>query len=128
VHLFVLGDGLSPETKSMKLYEVERHDTWARRTRRTASVLLPGASQVLMGRAWVGCGLLMLWMLAWLGGFPRGLASLERVLGIGVRLAELRPATVPDVYGIDALVLFAVPLAIVVWLAANARFSRTRRA
>ena len=57
VHLFVLGDGLSPETKSMKLYEVERHDTWARRTRRAASVLLPGASHVLMGRAWVGCGL-----------------------------------------------------------------------
>lgn len=128
VHLFVLGDGLSPETKSMKLYEVERHDAWGRRARRLASALLPGTSHLLTGRAWIGCGLLMLWLLAWLGGFPRGLAELERVLGIGVHLAELRPGTVPNVYGIDALSLLAIPLAIVVWLLANARFSRTRRA
>ena len=128
VHLFVLGEGLAPETKSMKLYEVERHEAWGRRARRITSALLPGASHLLTGRAWIGCGLLMLWSLAWLGGCPRGLAALERVLGIGVHLAELRPGTVPNVYGIDALCLLAIPLAIVVWLLGNARFSRLRKA
>jgi tetratricopeptide (TPR) repeat protein len=127
VHLFVLGDGLAPETKSMKLYEVERHDAWGRRVRRVASALLPGASQLLSGRAWVGFGLVVLWLLTWLGGFPRVLAGLESALGIGVHLAELRPGTVPNVFGVDALCVFAVPLGIVVWLLANTGFSRFRR-
>jgi hypothetical protein len=128
VHLFVLGDGLAPETKGMKLYEVERHDTYGRRGRRIASAILPGASQLLTGRAWIGCGLLMLWLLAWIGGYPEGLAPLERMLGIGVHLAGLRPGPIPDIYGTDAVFLLALPLGIVVWLAGNAGFSRLRRA
>jgi hypothetical protein len=128
VHLFVLGDGLAPETKSMKLYEVERHDAWGRRVRRLASALLPGASHVLTGRAWIGCALLTLWLLAWIGGFPQVLAGIERLLGIGIHLAELRPGSVPNVYGIDALCVLAVPLGIVVWLLANTGFGRFRRA
>jgi tetratricopeptide (TPR) repeat protein len=127
VHLFVLGDGLAPETKSMKLYQVERHETRGRRARRIASLILPGAAQLLAGRAWIGCGLLMLWMIAWIGGFPHGLAPLERALGISVQLAGLRPASLPNVYGLDALFLMALPLGIAVWLAGNVGFSRTRR-
>lgn len=128
VHLFVLGDGLAPETKSMKLYEVERHDARGRRGRRIASAFLPGASHVLTGRAWIGCSLLMLWVLALLGGFPRGLAAVEQALGIGVHLAELRPGTVPNVYGLDAVCLVAIPLGALVWLVANVGPSRMRRA
>ncbi len=128
VHLFVLGDGLAPETKSMKLYEVERHDAYGRRGRRIASAILPGASHLLTGRAWIGCGLLMLWLFAWIGGFPQGLGPLERLLGVGVHLAGLRPGSIPDIYGTDAVFLLALPLGIVVWLAGNAGFSRLRRA
>jgi tetratricopeptide (TPR) repeat protein len=128
VHLFVLGDGLAPETKSMKLYEVERHDAWGRRIRRIASALLPGAAHILTGRAWIGCGLLTLWLLAWLGGFPSGVTALERLLGTGMHLGEMRPGAVPDAYGVDAVALLAIPLGVVVWLVANAGFRRLRRA
>ena len=127
VHLFVLGDGLAPETKSMKMFQVERYETRSRRARRIASAVLPGASHLLTGRAWLGCGLLMLWLLAWIGGFPQGLAPLERVVGMSVHLAGLRPGPIPDVYGLDAVLLLAVPLGIVVWIAGNAGLSRMRR-
>jgi hypothetical protein len=128
VHLFVLGDGLAPETKSMKLYEVERHEARGRRSRRLASLVLPGASHLLSGRAWVGCGLAMLWLLAWIAGFPEGLAPLERLFGVGLHLAGLRPGSVPAVYGLDAVVLVALPLGIVVWLVANVGHRRLRGA
>ena len=127
VHLFVLGDGLAPETKSMKLYQVERHESKLRRGRRIAAVVLPGASQLLSGRAWLGCGLLMLWLLAWIAGFPEGVAPLERALGIGVHLAGLRPAGLPDVYGTDAVFLLALPMGVAVWIAGNVGFSKLRR-
>jgi tetratricopeptide (TPR) repeat protein len=127
-HLFVLGDGLAPETKSMKLYEVERHAARGRRGRRIASAILPGASHVLAGRAWIGCGLLMLWCLAWIGGFPQGLAPVEHVLGLGVHLAELRLGSIPDVYSVDAVVVLALPLAVFVWLAGNLGLSKARGA
>jgi tetratricopeptide (TPR) repeat protein len=127
VHLFVLGDGLAPETKSMKLYQVERHESNLRRGRRFASLVLPGASHLMAGRAWFGCALLTLWLLAWIGGFPQGLTPVERVFGIGVHLAGLRPAPLPNVYGLDAVLLLALPLGIVVWLAGNVGFSRQRR-
>jgi tetratricopeptide (TPR) repeat protein len=127
VHLFVVGEGLAPETKSMKLYQVEQYETRTRRARRVASVLLPGASHVLSGRAWFGCGLVILWLLAWIGGWPRSLAPLERLLGTSVNLAGLRPMPIPDAYGLDAVLLLAVPLGIAVWIAGNARVSRMPR-
>jgi len=128
VHLFVLGDGLAPETKSMKLYEVERHEARGRRGRQIASVLLPGASHLLTGRVWLGFGVLTLWLLAWIGGFPQGLAPLERSLGIGVHLAGLRPGSIPDVYGLDTVFLLALPLGTVAWLVGNVGLRRRREA
>lgn len=128
LHLFVLGDGLAPETKSMKLYEVGRHESRVRRGRRIASAILPGASQILAGRSFIGFGLLMLWLLAWTGGYPEGLAPLERVLGLGVHWAGLRPTSFPDVYRMDAVAVFAVPLGALVWLAGNVGFRRVRGA
>ena len=128
VHLFVLGDGLAPETKSMKLYQIERHEAKLRRGRRFASVVLPGASQLLSGRAWLGCAVLMLWLLAWIAGFPQGVAPFERALGIGVHLAGLRPASLPDVYRADAVLLLAIPLGAAAWIAGNVGFSKMRKA
>jgi tetratricopeptide (TPR) repeat protein len=127
-HLFVLGDGLAPETKSMKLYEVERHAARGRRGRRLASAILPGASHVLSGRAWVGCGLLTLWLFAWIGGFPRAMAPAERFFGLGVHLAELRLGSIPDVYSVDAVFVLALPLAVAVWFAGNAGSAKMRGA
>ena len=69
----------------------------------------------------------MLWLFAWIGGCPQGLAPIERLLGTDVLLAGLRPASVPNVYGLDAVLLIAVPLGIAVWLAGNVALSRMRR-
>ena len=90
--------------------------------------ILPGASQILAGRSFIGFGLLMLWLLAWTGGYPEGLAPLERVLGLGVHWAGLRPTSFPDVYRMDAVAVFAVPLGALVWLAGNVGFRRVRGA
>jgi hypothetical protein len=128
VHLFVIGDGLAPETKSMKLYEVERHDAWTRRSRRLASLILPGSGHLLAGRTWVGGGLLVLWLLALLGSAPGAFSGIEGLMGLGVHLGELRPSAVPPVYGVDAIALLAVPLGLAAWCAANAGVSRLRRA
>ena len=128
VHLFVLGDGLAPETKSMKLYEVERHEVRGRRGRRLASLVLPGAAHLMTGRAWVGCSLMLLWLFAWIGGYPAGAAPAERLLGLTVHLAGLRPGPVPSVYGLDAVVLLTVPLGTLVWLVGNVGRRRLRGA
>jgi len=124
VHLFVLGDGLAPETKSMKLYEVERYERWGRRVRGFGSFLVPGAGEILRGRAWLGFGLLALWSLAWIAGFPGCVAPLEAVTGLSVRIAGLRAGPLPDVFGLDAATLIAVPLAISVWITANVGLRR----
>jgi len=128
VHLFVLGDGLAPETKSMKLYEVERHEKRSRRGRRLAALIVPGASHVLSGRAWVGSGLIVLWLIALLAGYPEILAPVERAFGVGLHLSELRAGAAPAVYGLDAVFLLAVPLGVVVWLAGNLGARRLRGA
>jgi tetratricopeptide (TPR) repeat protein len=128
VHLFVLGDGLAPETKSMKLYEVERFETWDRRVRRIGSALVPGASELLTGRAWIGFSLVLLWLLAWIGGAPGVLAPLERGAGITIHLAGLRAGPLPDVFRLDAALLFAVPLGLFAWIAGNVVLRRPRGA
>jgi hypothetical protein len=56
------------------------------------------------------------------------MAPVEQGLGLGVHLAGLRSASLPNVYGLDAVVLMALPLGIVAWLAGNVGFSRARRA
>ncbi len=119
LHLFVLKDGLAPETKSMKLYEVGRYETRVRRFRRLASVLVPGASQILTGRCVVGFLLVSVWMLVWIGGYPRILEPLEHLVGLEVHWAGLRAIPVPDVFRLDAMIVIAAPLGALVWLAGN---------
>jgi tetratricopeptide (TPR) repeat protein len=128
LHLFVLGDGLAPETKSMKLYEVERHEKRGRRGRRLASLFLPGTSQLLSGSAWIGCGLATLWLLVWIAAFPQAMAPIERALGVGLHLSALRVGPIPSAYHLDAVVLLALPLGTVVWLAGNLGQRRMRGA
>src|SRR5262249_42668361 len=71
VHLFVLGDGLAPQTKMRKMYEVERHDRRTRRMRRLVSLVLPGSAQLLRGRTGAGVLLLVIWMAALIAWQPR---------------------------------------------------------
>jgi tetratricopeptide (TPR) repeat protein len=127
VHLFVLGDGLAPETKTMKLYEVERYEAWGRRARRLASLVVPGASHVLSGRAWLGTALVAAWLAVWVGGFPITMTPIERLLGFDVHLAGLRAGALPAVHDLNAAALIAVPLAVVVWLAGNVGVRRAAR-
>jgi tetratricopeptide (TPR) repeat protein len=125
LHLFVLGDGLAPETKRLKLYEVERHASWARRLRHAASLVLPGAAELLSGRAWIGITLVTAWILAWTSGFPAWLEPVESAAGTTLRIAALRAGPLPDVYGLDAATMLALPLAAAAWLAANVALRRS---
>ena len=127
-HLFVLRDGLAPETKSMKLYEIERHESRTRIARGTASIVVPGAAHLLTGRAWSGALLILCWMLAWTLGAPAVVDAGLRVLGAGPGLAGLHAGAVPSLPGIEAIALLAVPLGLAVWLAANAGVRRLRGA
>jgi tetratricopeptide (TPR) repeat protein len=127
-HLFVLRDGLAPETKSMKLYEIERHESRTRIARGTASVVVPGAAHLLTGRPWSGALLVLLWMLAWTIGAPSLIDEALRFAGAGSGLSGLRAGSVPSLGGAEAAAFLAVPLGIAVWLAANAGARRLRGA
>jgi len=126
MHLFVLGDGLAPETKNRKLFEVERHERRTRLGRKIAGVLVPGAAQVLRGR--VGRGLLLatIWFAALVASRPALFAPVERALGLDLRLDLLRAGDVPVGFAIDPLSLVGLAVAAVVWLTANASILRRR--
>lgn len=126
LHLFVLGDGLAHETKNRKLYEVERYERLTRVARRWVSLALPGAAQMLRGRAAAGVALLLLWVAAIVAWQPLALRPVEMLTGLDLRLDLLSPSAVPTAYGLNAfalLGLFSLPL---VWIAGNVwRLRRT---
>ncbi len=119
LHLFVLGDGLAPETKTQKLYDVERHERRTRRTRKLASLLLPGAGLLLRGRAARGSLWVMAWFAALIAWQPAALRPLERLFGLDMRLEMLEIGPVPAMFRIDPLDVIAVLAAVAVWLTAN---------
>jgi tetratricopeptide (TPR) repeat protein len=126
VHLFVLGDGLAPQTKMRKMYEVERHDRRTRRWRRLGSLLLPGSAQLLRGRTLAGVVLLVLWLAALIAWQPGILIPVERLVGTQLRLDLLRSGTVPGVYGLDPSGVLALVAAVLTWLLANISALRVR--
>ena len=128
VHLFVLGDGLAPETKTRKLYEVDRFARRGRRVRRAASLLLPGAGHLLRGRTVRGLVFSGVWLAALVAWKPALLAPLERLSGADLRLDLLRFGSVPAAYGLDPSGFVALALAIGVWIAANVGGLRGREA
>ncbi len=128
VHLFVLGDGLAPETKSRKMYEVERHDRTRRLIARSASIAFPGAGQVLRGRPLGGVAILTMWVAALVAAGPAWLAPFERGLGADLRVDLLASPTVPHAWVVDPLVLLAIPVALAAWLAGNVAVRRSREA
>jgi len=119
LHLFVLGDGLAHETKSRKLYAVERYERWSRRFRGWISFVLPGAAQVMRGRACWGLSLVTVWIAAWILFRPELLSPLERLGGISLQFDRLGPGSVPAAYGFEPLVLVGLALLLSSWIAGN---------
>ncbi len=120
LHLYVLGDGLAPETKTRKMYEVARHERISRSARRLVSLLMPGAAQILRGRAMRGSLLVLVWLAALIAWQPIGLLPIQRFLGLDLRLDLLGQRSVPAIYDVNAFGLIALLTAIMVWLAGNA--------
>ena len=120
MHLYVLRDGLAPETKSKKLYEVERYEGRTRWFRLLSAALLPGAPQMLRGRTWIGILLLTLWFAALIGMAPE-LVSFGQSGGLSLAGDLLYPGQVPTRFDQDPL-RFAAMLALpVIWLVGNFR-------
>jgi tetratricopeptide (TPR) repeat protein len=119
LHLFVLGDGLAPETKTRKLYQVERHERFSRGGRRLVSLVLPGAAQLLRGRAARGSLLVLLWLGALLAWQPVGLLPLEQFVGLDLPLYLLATGSVPMAYDLQPLGIFAVMSMVLIWFAGN---------
>ena len=61
VHLFIKQDGVSPEARLKKNYEVERYNNLQRTQRAIFSLLAPGAGHLLEGHPFMGLFLLFLW-------------------------------------------------------------------
>lgn len=128
VHLFVLQDGLAPQTKTRKLYEIEVHDRRSRLARQIGSLLLPGTGAVLRGRAFLGVLLLLGWFAGWLAVRPSSLRALEGLLGLDAHLDLLRSGAVPALLDFDPALLAGVPLLVIVWILGNAWVRHPREA
>ena len=127
LHLFVLGDGLAPETKNRKLYEVGRHERRTRAMRRIAGVLVPGSAQILRGRVLSGVLLAVLWVAAIVAWKPSLRRPVEHALGLDLRLDLLRSGEVPAAFAVDPWSFLGILVAAIVWLTANAALVRRRR-
>jgi tetratricopeptide (TPR) repeat protein len=120
LHLYVLGDGLAPETKTRKMYEVERYERLSRAATRFISTILPGTAHLLRGRAGLGTVLLLAWLTALIAWQPVILLPLEKFTGIDLRLDLLGAGNVPAMYSLKASAWMAMLALPVIWLAGNA--------
>ena len=126
LHIYVLGDGLQPEAKQRKLYEVERHQRRLRRWRRLLSALVPGTGQILRDRPGGGSLLLFLWFAAWFATWPLVLMPLDRMLGLDLRLDLLAPAAVPAMFHLEPVGFAGAVILVIVWCLANSWSWRER--
>jgi tetratricopeptide (TPR) repeat protein len=128
LHLFVIGDGLAPETKTRKLYEVEKFERSSRRGRWSLSLILPGAAHLLRGRAAIGCALIFLWVAAIIAWKPVVIRPLEQLTGLQLGLDLLGSGSVPATFDLDPSGILALFVAIVVWVTGNVWRWRRREA
>jgi tetratricopeptide (TPR) repeat protein len=126
LHLYVLGDGLAPETKTRKMYEVERYERLSRAASRLSSTILPGTAHLLRGRAGWGTLLLLTWLTALIAWQPVILLPLEKITGADLRLDLLGAGSVPAMYGLEASAWIAMLVLPLIWLAGNA-WRRSRK-
>jgi tetratricopeptide (TPR) repeat protein len=128
LHLFVLGDGLAPETKTKKMFEVNRYEKRLRITRSGIGWVFPGATHILKGRALFGCLMLTAWFAAVLMWKPIALLPVERAAGFNLRLDLLYSGGVPASSVVSAGALLGLIGAILIWLTAALGRSRRREA
>lgn len=126
LHLYILGESLAPETKTKKIFEVERYERRTRRMLKMFSWLLPGTAQLSRGKAFIGTLLLLLWLAAWVGTFPSLIGLLERHAGIGLRLDLLQTTPVPTAWTISAFSILCAVAGLVAWGLGNGWLLRRR--
>ncbi len=119
LHLFVLADGLAPESKTRKLYEIARYEWLRRWSRRLASLLAPGAGSVLRGHCWSGVALLLMFVAAASLAWPEGALRLAAWAGVLLPREVFRPAAVPASFAVPALGFVGGLVALGAWLWAN---------
>lgn len=120
LHLFVLGDGLAPAAKEAKLQEIKRHERRWRRLRRLSSLVLPGAGDLLRGRAAWGLTLSVLWIASVVAVFPALALAAAKLVGLDLQPELLAGArSVPVSADTTPLALLAIPALPLVWLAGN---------
>lgn len=127
MHLFVLGDGLSPEAKQQKTREVERFERHKRLLRRVIAAFLPGSAHVLTGHAFWGSALLIGWFGTLLTWNPAILRPVERLIGLDLRLHLLESGSVPPAYTLNVLGMLALVSALGFWLLGNLSSPRSKR-
>ncbi|MBD3866702.1 MAG: tetratricopeptide repeat protein [Acidobacteria bacterium] len=126
LHLFVLGDGLAPETKTKKMFEVESYEKRLRVVRSGIGWLFPGSSHVLRGRILAGCLFLIGWFTAVLMWQPVALLPLEKFTGFDLRLDLLYSGAVPASPAVNAAAILGLAGAILIWLAVVVGRSKRR--
>ena len=126
LHLYVLGESLAPETKTRKIFEVERHERRTRRMLKLFSWMLPGTAQLSRGKALFGTLLLLGWLAAWVGTFPSLVGQLERLAGVGLRLDLLQATPVPAAWTISAFSILCAIAGVGVWSLGNGWLLRRR--
>jgi tetratricopeptide (TPR) repeat protein len=127
IHLFVLGAGLAPETKSRKMYEIEAHDRRQRLAQRLFSAFLPGSGEILAGGPTRGVALCLGWTACLFALLPIVFRPVETVLGLGFRLDVIRGGTIPPVFHLEPVTILALPAALALWTLANLRSFGRRR-
>ena len=118
LHLFVLGDGLAPETKTKKMFEVESYERRLRMVRTGTGWIFPGGSHVLRGRILAGCLFLVAWFTTVLMWQPAALLPVERFTGFDLRLDLLYSGAVPASPAVNAAAVLGLLGAILIWLTA----------
>jgi tetratricopeptide (TPR) repeat protein len=118
LHLFVLGDGLAPDTKTKKMFEVETYEKRMRRVRSGIGWLFPGSSHVLRGRILTGCLFLVAWFTAVLMWQPIALLPVEKLTGFDLRLDLLFSGAVPASPAVNAAAILGLAGTILIWLTA----------
>ena len=120
LHLYVLRDGLAPETKSKKLFEIERYECGMRRIRLLAAALLPGAPQLLRGKTGLGLLLLVLWFAAVISAAPE-LLSFGSAGGLRLSTDLLLPTAVPTRFNESPWRFAAILMLPLIWMVGNFR-------
>jgi tetratricopeptide (TPR) repeat protein len=118
LHLYVLRDGLEPETKGRKLYEVQQHELRSRRVRRLLGLLAPGSALLLRGLTWRGVLLLVVWFALLVSAVPEVLTP-DTNVDLGLSTDLLLAAEVPMRFDPHPGRYAAMLLVPFVWLVGN---------